>query len=393
TGLVPGDEAEFDALENQALAHGWKGGAWKRPLKIADEKNLEKRLERLRKKILPPFEQLAERLAVDNATLQDQPTGSQLAAAVRQFWNQLDVAETLDQWSASEPGPSPPRAPHSTVHSTVLSQMESWLDNVALAFPDDPLPLREWLPILEAGLAGLTVGVIPPALDHVLVGTIDRSRNPELELALVLGLNESVFPAVPQMAGLLAETDREQLEAEGVILGPNKLAQLGHERYYGYIACTRARRRLVLTCAQRDANERALNPSPFLAHLKRLFPSLEAQICSEPEPWLASEHACELQAPLLRCEIPGSESSMGSWSSLASLPAFASIREQLRALASYAPGDSFSPALAEQLYGPALHTSVSALEQFAACPFKFFVHFGLRAEERRLFEADAREQG
>ena len=62
--------------------------------------------------------------------------------------------------------------------------MQSWLDNVALAFADDPLPLGDWLPILEAGLAGLTVGVIPPALDHVLVGTIDRSRNPELELAL-----------------------------------------------------------------------------------------------------------------------------------------------------------------------------------------------------------------
>jgi ATP-dependent helicase/nuclease subunit B len=40
----------------------------------------------------------------------------------------------------------------------------------------------------------LTVGVIPPALDQVLIGAIDRSRNPELKLAIVLGLNEE-FPA------------------------------------------------------------------------------------------------------------------------------------------------------------------------------------------------------
>src|SRR6185295_7221360 len=32
TGLVPGDEAEFDALENQALARGWTADAWQRPL-------------------------------------------------------------------------------------------------------------------------------------------------------------------------------------------------------------------------------------------------------------------------------------------------------------------------------------------------------------------------
>src|SRR5439155_22912168 len=48
TGLVPGDEAEFDALENQALARGWKACAWKRPLRIVDEEFLEKRLEGLR---------------------------------------------------------------------------------------------------------------------------------------------------------------------------------------------------------------------------------------------------------------------------------------------------------------------------------------------------------
>jgi ATP-dependent helicase/nuclease subunit B len=33
------------------------------------------------------------------------------------------------------------------------------------------------------------------------------------------------------------------------------------------------------------------------------------------------------------------------------------------------------------------------LEQFAACPFRFFVHSGLRAEERAKFELDLRDQG
>jgi ATP-dependent helicase/nuclease subunit B len=49
--------------------------------------------------------------------------------------------------------------------------------------------------------------------------------------------------------------------------------------------------------------------------------------------------------------------------------------------------------MAARLYGPFLRTSVSRMEQFAACPFKFFVHSGLRAEERKLFELDIKEQG
>ena len=39
------------------------------------------------------------------------------------------------------------------------------------------------------------------------------------------------------------------------------------------------------------------------------------------------------------------------------------------------------------------HNAVSALELFAACPFRFLVHRGLRAQEREIFEVDARQRG
>jgi len=48
---------------------------------------------------------------------------------------------------------------------------------------------------------------------------------------------------------------------------------------------------------------------------------------------------------------------------------------------------------AEKLFGATLRSSVSRLEQFACCPFRFLVHSGFHAEERKLFELDAREQG
>ena len=89
--------------------------------------------------------------------------------------------------------------------------MNSWLDNVERAFTTQPLSVAAWLPVLEAGLSGLTVGMVPPALDQVLIGTIDRSRNPDLRLALVLGLNETIFPAPPPRAPILTEAERVRL--------------------------------------------------------------------------------------------------------------------------------------------------------------------------------------
>ncbi len=51
------------------------------------------------------------------------------------------------------------------------------------------------------------------------------------------------------------------------------------------------------------------------------------------------------------------------------------------------------PASVEKLYGPQLKTSISDLEEYASCPFKFFVRRGLHAQERQEFEVDPAQRG
>ena len=204
--------------------------------------------ERLRKIIFPPFEKFFNRLAKTNF----KPDGEQLADALRELWSDLNVEATLEHWTLDEEK-SASAIRHSSPHQTVWDQMNDWLDNVALAFSREPLPLRDWLPILEAGLANLTVGVVPPALDQVLIGAIDRARNPDLKLALVLGVNETVFPAAPAAQIILTDADRDELD-HSISLGPDLRERLARERYYGYIACTRASEKLVVTFSRQTAD-------------------------------------------------------------------------------------------------------------------------------------------
>jgi ATP-dependent helicase/nuclease subunit B len=389
TGLVLAGEIEIDRLENEALARGWKGAAWLQPVQIPGEPELSAQLESLRRQIVPPF----QKLTVQFTALQNQPTGPQLAAALRQFWSDLDVDAELDRWSEVPPpdAPAPARDQPAAVHQTVREQMNAWLDNVTLAFHDEALPLREWLPILESGLSNLTVGMIPPALDHVLVGAVDRSRNPELKLAIVLGLNETVFPAAPEDVGILTDSDCEELSRRGVSLPGTLRQRAARERYFGYIACTRAAEKLLLGFSSQNAEGAPLNVSPFIPHLQRLFPALEIEEFHPPADWNAAEHPSEL-APLLAAAAD-SQLESRNVSDLLQLPALARLRADLRRLRHPDPRERLSPEIAAALYGPVLRTSVSRLEEFAACPFRFFVHSGLRAAERKRFELDAREQG
>ncbi|MDQ6630846.1 MAG: PD-(D/E)XK nuclease family protein, partial [Verrucomicrobiota bacterium] len=383
TCLVNDNANALDQLENEALARGWKGSVWLQPLPNSDEKKSVEFLEKLRQKIIQPFQELANDLIYPQ---QNGITGKQLAVGLRNFWDELAIEKKLEQWSEAN------SSNLGAVHATVWQQMNAWLDNLELAFSNEALVLSEWLPILESGLSSLSVGIIPPALDQVLIGAIDRSRNPDLKLALVLGLNESVFPAAPKSSGLLTEPDRAELEKQNIFLGANTKQLLSRERFYGYIACTRSRERLVLTCATRDSAGKMLNPSPFFSLVKQLFPQAEIENFSAEKNWSESEHASELVTPLFQNRIQQPEARSQNLSALENLPVFSPLREQLENL-TVGPLESLSPKLAEQLYGLVLKTSVSSLEQFAACPFKFFIHSGLSAKERQQFELDVREQG
>src|SRR6185437_5490487 len=158
TGLVPAEELEIDRLENEALARGWKGAAWQEPIQMENDARTAERLEALRKKIIAPFNKLASRLAAR----QNRPTGPQVAEALRGLWEELTVEQQLERWA--EETPATAFAAPRSVHATVWEQMNAWLRNIELAFGDEPVAVRDWLPVLEAGLANLTVGVIPPAL-------------------------------------------------------------------------------------------------------------------------------------------------------------------------------------------------------------------------------------
>src|SRR5207248_4501906 len=125
TGLLPIVDGEVDRLENEALARGWKGTIWQKPIVIRDDAQLTAWLAAVHHRLLPPF----QRLIMGLASAQDRPTGPELAAALRQFWSALRIEEKLQEWAESESLSADSRVSPS-IHATVLEELEAWLENV-----------------------------------------------------------------------------------------------------------------------------------------------------------------------------------------------------------------------------------------------------------------------
>ncbi len=382
SGLVPATENEIDRLENESLARGWEGAAWQNPITIQNDPALAKSYEQMRSRLIKPFVQLCKALG-------NHPTGAQLSKGLQSLWSELGVQDQLESWSAASDEAGP-------VHRAVWEQLQQWVQTIAVAFRAEARSLIEWIPILETGLEGVSIGVVPPVLDQVLLGAVDRSRNPDLRAVFVLGLNHGVFPANVTPPAILAELDRELLEQYGVEIGINSRAQIAQERFFGYIACTRARERLVVTYALRDTNGAALTPSSFVGQLQSLFPQLkEPEKFETVDGWEKAEHYCEAVAPLLRARrLLSNERTAGHGEDIRVLSELPQLAGTLRQLEQTDSGScELSPDLAQALYGRVHETSVSALEKFGSCPFSFFIDSGLRAQERKRFELDARQQG
>ncbi|MCX8108051.1 MAG: hypothetical protein N3G20_04535, partial [Verrucomicrobiae bacterium] len=191
TGLVPIDDEHLARIENEALAQGWHKQRWlgsSTPGQPASTSLLN-----TLGAIAKPFVNF--RVVLDQHDRR--PTGAVLVEAIRQFWSELHIPERLVQWSSEPLVGIPGAVPPEQLHIGAWEELNDMLDDVLLAFGDTELDLRDWITILESGFENLTVGLIPPALDQVLVGAVDRSRNQDLALVVVLGMNASLFPASP----------------------------------------------------------------------------------------------------------------------------------------------------------------------------------------------------
>ena len=397
TDLIAIPRDDVDALENYVLEHGLKGAAWRSERRwasglqnsSADEQAHIKRLDAVRRKVYGLFSPVVSILEKPSFVV------AEACEALYRFLAEVGVPELLQAWS--EDSAKQGRLQEAMTHQQVWDACVELLEEFVEALGTQKMSAVEFAQILEAGLENLQLGLIPPVLDQVLVGSVDRSRQPELRAAFVLGVGERCFPAVGSEDTLFAESERRLLAECDFQLGPTVSERALYEQYLGYIAFTRAAEYLWISYPLAGDDGRALAPSPFIARLRALFPQLRPeQMGNEPVgtvaealPWLTS--ARKVAAFAVRCLRSGGES---CWLSAAYMyrndPDVQFILQSLRHRNYEAP---LPGSMAKELVGDPLYASVSRFESFAACPFNHFAEYMLRLKERREYRVQHTDIG
>lgn len=257
----------------------------------------------------------------------------------------------------------------------ILQRAEELLGNEILS-------PREFREILETGFSEAKVGLIPPGIDQIVIGDIERTRLMGIRVLFFIGVNEGVVPAGKDNQGIINDGDRSFFEEHGIELSPT-LRRLSYtSEFYLYLNLTKPGQKLFLSYAG--------HPSYLIGRVRAVFPKLSVQavekMIPEGEFLLKADKGKSTLISEIRDFREGKDSPrlkelLYLWNQEGY-----DARPWVEAAFYLAPQKKISMESALRLYGNVLPGSVTRLERYASCALAHFLSYGLRLEERKVFQ-------
>ena len=279
TGLVvkPEDERKLDRLENYVIAMGIRGHKrWNTPwegwYRGGRDLNLEE-LNQLREEIMAPLTAFIEAFREEGRTVRT------MSEAVVRLLEALSVEEKMlaRESAFQEQGEFGLSKEYGQVYGLVVDLM----DRLARLLGEEKVSRREYAEILDAGFSEIKVGLIPAAVDRIVVGDITRTRLDHIKILFFIGVNDGIVPQKKENSSLFTDKEREFLGSHHIELAPTVRVESFRQRFYLYLALTKPEERLYLSYSAMDASGKSLRPSILLGELKKLFPQLTAVAASD----------------------------------------------------------------------------------------------------------------
>ncbi len=126
---------------------------------------------------------------------------------------------------------------------------------------------------MDAGLEEARVGVIPPSVDQVVAGDVERTRLKDIKALFFVGANDTYLPGALLRTGLLSERDREKFARERLSLSPGGKEQAYIQKFYLYMNLTKPSEYLEIYYSKVSPDGKSMRPSYLIQELRRrLFP-------------------------------------------------------------------------------------------------------------------------
>lgn len=387
-------QEDIDLMENYVLEFGIRGAsAWKNTWMKRSKHMDDARLLMVNQIREGAFEEI---WPVHEVFSNRESTVRQRTDGLIQWIYRMDIKAKLEDMSRAfdRKGELSMAREYGQVYDVVMDLLEKYEDILG----DEKISMREYAQILDAGLNEERLGLIPPGMDQVMVGDIERTRLDHVKVLFFMGMNEGIVPAPAKDGGLICDREKEQLLNMHVELAPTARQKGYFEQFYIYTVLSSAGDRIYLSYSQVGAGGKSLRPSSLLRRITRIFPKLTVQMWEETGDW---QEWVDDQSEAFTHLVDGlnqlhEQAPKAPWMELYSWflkqPEYKKLVDQVldAAFISYI-STPLSKAAVRALYGNRLENSVTTLENYSACAYAHFLQYGLclsRREENKIQTPD-----
>ena len=241
------------------------GSVWVRKTPMTKKEELEE-LNQLRVRFVEKLTPLHTVLKKRRKTVKE------ITLAVYEYLVQEKIQEQLAELEQKfqEEGELALAKEYAQIYRIVLELFDKFVELLG----EEEIPLKEYCELLDAGLEEAKVGVIPPSLDQVVIGDVERTRIKNIRALFFVGANDTLLPGNAGARGLLSERDRKQFQEKKMNLSPGPKEKLYIQKFYLYMNLTKPSELLYLSWAKVSGEGKALRPAYLIQDLMRLFPVL-----------------------------------------------------------------------------------------------------------------------
>ncbi|MDO5293576.1 MAG: helicase-exonuclease AddAB subunit AddB [bacterium] len=395
--FVDMEKEDVDKLENYVLAVGIRGFSgwnkeWTRTYRSKGEIDLAY-LNELRVKVVSTLTPLRELLMAKDNTV------TAITTALYDFLCAHKIEEKVECYREKfEEAGEPLLAKE---YKQIYGILMELFDKMVELLGDEKITCKEYKELLESGLEEAKVGLIPPGIDQIVIGDIERTRLKDIKALFFLGVNDGIIPKSAAAGGIISDMERELLVENDMEMAPTRRQNGYTEQFYLYLNLTKPTNKLYVLYSKVGNNGKAIRASYLISKLKAVFPKLPTvdlsllQYDDSIQAILGADKGLDYMIHGLR---EYKESMPALWNELFAWykkqDQYAELVELLIDGSCYEKQElSLSRAVAKALYGDSLSNSVTRLEKYAACAYAHFLMYGLNIEKRQEYQITVPDVG
>lgn len=290
-------------------------------------------------------------------------------------------------------------------NSQIWDKFLTILEQIVAIMKDRKTYLKNIYKLIEKACESSTVSIIPPAIDQVLIGDFNRDRVNDRPIKIFIGMTDIYFPKSNNEDPLISENEKHTLNKEGFdlkIYSTNKADKI----LLNLLRMFTTSRFIYFSYSLINKSNEPMNKSSVLDDIGNIFENLSYKKIAQRD-FSYLKYSLDFLDERAY-EILWDEKKLKDLKNAKFLSSYLKYKKDSSTSLNYSkksPYDLFLKGfnyssdkenldgeISKRLFSKNKY-SISEVEQYARCPYKHFISYGIRARENDQLDVDSMEIG